>query len=373
MNLYEYQAKELLKKYGIKTPAGIVVNTYDDALKAADKLGFPLVIKAQVHAGGRGKAGAICVVKTAEEFKKEFNRIMGMEVKGLKVKKILLEQALKIEKQIYLGIALDRSTQKNIIIASLEGGIDIEEAARNAPEKIMRVHLDTLGGLDKTDTSALAPFDKAAPGFFQTIKALCSVYKDIDAQLVEINPLVVTTDGSVIACDAKIIIDDNALFRHPDLSSIKEDAEDNELEIESHKRGLAYVKLNGNIGIIGNGAGLVMTTMDEVQRAGGSPANFLDIGGGAKSGVMRNALEILFMDKDVRGIFINIFGGITRCDEVAKGIVQALEAAPRKIPIVLRLTGTCAKDGKEILQKSALISADTMEEGAQKVVSAISI
>lgn len=375
MKLHEYQAKEILGARSIAIPKGKVVDTFAAALVAVEELGLPLAIKAQLHLGGRGKAGAIKVVSSFKEFEREFLRISGMEVKGLKVRKVLLEEALSIKKQFYLGITVDRSKQTNAIVVSLEGGVEIEETARLYPEKIHSLLLAQSDRLSEEEvdrvTSSLRLPDFIIKSFKDIIRALFITYISIDSELSEINPFVLTEENRLVACDAKIIIDDNALFRHPDLEALKEEAEENELEKEAHRRGIAYVKLRGNIGIIGNGAGLVMATMDEIKRVGGSPANFLDIGGGAKQEVMQNALEIIYMDRELEGVFINIFGGITRCDEVAKSIIQVVKNAPRNIPVVLRLVGTQAQEGRRLLEKADLISVESMGEGAKKIVSLV--
>ncbi|MDP3786828.1 MAG: ADP-forming succinate--CoA ligase subunit beta [Candidatus Omnitrophota bacterium] len=375
MKIHEYQAKGILNSQGISVPEGMVVDNTKAGQKAAQSMGFPLAVKAQIHAGGRGKAGAIRIVADMEELKKGLDDILGMAIKGLTVKKILIEKAVKIRKQFYLGIIADRARQSNVIIVSGEGGMDIEEIAKLYPEKIKRVSLKSPDKLEDENISGLMSFlglaGEIRESFAKIVRGFFSAYIKADAQLAEINPLVLTEADQLIACDAKIIIDDNALFRHPELELFKEEAEDNELEKEAHRRNLAYVKISGDIGIIGNGAGLVMATMDEVKRAGGSPANFLDIGGGAKREVMQNALEIIYMDKEVRGIFINIFGGITRCDEVARGIIQVLEKTPSSLPIVLRLAGTQCEEGRRLLGNSNLITAEGMEEGANRIVSLV--
>ncbi len=375
MKIHEYQAKEILRTHGIPTPQGVVVERPDTPLSVVEKFGFPLVVKAQVHVGGRGKAGAIRIVSDAQKLKVAVEEILAMTVKGLKVKKVLIEKALDIEQQFYLGVIVDRARQTNTLIVSADGGVDIEETAKLNPERILRILLRDSQKIQKDDLDKLVSFlklDKSlSVRFLEVVKALFSAYLSSDAQLVEINPLVLTNAGRWIACDAKMIIDDNALFRQKELSALKEEEEDNQLEKEAHKRNLAYVKLPGNIGIIGNGAGLVMATMDEVKQAGGDPANFLDIGGGAKKEVMKNSLEIIYMDKEVKGIFINIFGGITRCDEVALGITSILENAPRNIPMVVRLAGTQCEEGRGILEHSNLIAVGSMEEGAKKIVSLV--
>ncbi len=375
MKLHEYQAKEILKAQGIPVPQGKVVDNLADGLSAGKSLGFPLAIKAQIYTGGRGKAGAIRIVSNREELQKGLVEILGMKVKGLCVKKVLIEKGLDIKGQFYLSITVDRARQGNVIMVSDAGGIDIEETAKAHPEKIMKEVLKAPHILEEAVVRKLISFlrlpdDLCAP-FAKIVRGLFVVYLKSDAQIAEINPLILTGENLFIACDAKIIIDDNALFRHQDLEALKEESEENELEKEAHRRNLAYVKLSGNIGIIGNGAGLVMATMDEVQRMGGRPANFLDIGGGAKREVVENALEVLAMDKEIGGIFINIFGGITRCDEVARGIIQITRQRPFDVPVVLRLTGTQCEEGRRLLQMCDLVSAGSMEEGAKKIVALV--
>lgn len=375
MKIHEYQAKEILRTHGILTPRGILVDLLDAPLNLAENLGFPLVVKAQIHAGGRGKAGAIRVVSNARELRIGVAEILAMTVKGLKVRKVLIEKALDIKKQFYLGIIVDRLSRSNAIVVSAEGGVDIEETAKSDPERILRILLKDAQKIEAKDLEGLVYFLKLdrslSRGFTEILQALFAAYLSLDAQLAEINPLVFTNQGQWIACDAKIVIDDNALFRQKELNALREEEDENPLEKEAHRRNLAYVKLPGNIGIIGNGAGLVMATMDEVKRAGGEPADFLDIGGGAKKDVMKNALEIIYQDKEVEGIFINIFGGITRCDEAAWGIIGILENAARNIPLVVRLAGTQCEAGKVILEHSNLITVGSMEEGAKKIVSLV--
>lgn len=372
MNIHEYQAKEILKRSGIAIPQADVADSLAKGLPIAEKLGFPLVIKAQVHAGGRGKAGAIRIVKNLKEFESNMAQILQMKVKGLSVNKVLIEKALDIESQFYLGITVNRLRQSNVIMFCLAGGVDIEETASTAPKMIKTLSLANQKQLDEERmVEFISSFNLArtlAQEFFDLLKTLVNIYMNIDAQLLEINPLVLTKNNQLVACDVKIIIDDNALFRQENLKNLKEEAEDNALEIEAHLRNLAYVKLSGPIGIIGNGAGLVMATMDEVKKAGANPANFLDIGGGAKKEVMQNALDIIYQDKEVKGIFINIFGGITRCDEVAKGILEAVAQIERDIPVVLRLAGTQCEQARELLKNTKLISVETMQEGAKKIV-----
>lgn len=372
MKIHEYQAKEILKKAGIPVPRGVVADNVAGGLEAAETIGFPLVVKAQVHVGGRGKAGGIRLVRSEKEFGKEFRSVLGMTLKGVVVKKVLIEEAVAISRQYYLAITVDRARASNTLIVSTEGGIEIEEVAKLHPEKILKFPLLETGAPEEETAarlvSCLGLGAGASDSFFEILASLARVYLQSDGFLAEINPLVLTEKGALLACDAKIIFDDNALFRHAELQALTEEAEDNPLEAEAGRRGLAYVKLEGDIGIIGNGAGLVMATMDEVKRCGGRPANFLDIGGGAQSEVVRCALEVLYMDEAVRGIFVNIFGGITRCDEVARGIISVVNSAPRQLPLVLRLTGTQAEEGRKMMEKNGFASVGSMEEGAKEIV-----
>ena len=372
MKIHEYQAKEIFAKYGVPIPAGRVASTREEVETIARELGKTVVVKAQVHAGGRGKAGGIKVAKTPEEAGEAADAILGMEIKGLKVEQVLVEEAADIKEEYYIGITTDREAHRNIVMVSAAGGIDIEEVAAQTPEKIARLHIDPAIGLQDFQIRQLA-FEAKLPqaalrGIAPFMKALAKVYGDYDCTLAEINPLVLDGEGKLIAADAKINIDDNALFRHKGMAGYQEAQEEDPIEAEAHKRGLTYVRLEGDIGIIGNGAGLVMTTLDVVQREGGSPANFLDIGGGAKAEVVESAIDTVLLDKNVKGIFFNIFGGITRGDEVAKGMLAAIDAMDIQVPIVVRLTGTRAKEGLALLEGSKLTPAATMQEGAQKIV-----
>jgi succinyl-CoA synthetase, beta subunit len=383
MKMQEYQAKELLAKYGVPVPQGHVARTPEEAFEAAKALGGVVVVKAQVLAGGRGKAGGVKVVKTPEEARDFAASILGKELyfeqaKGnLRIDEVLVEQGLNIAKEYYIGITTDRSTQRNVFIVSSQGGMDIEEVAHSNPDAIGRLPVDPFlgvrdfairrvaaqGGIPAAEVSKLAPF----------LRSLYDAYVENDATLAEINPLVVTADGTFVAGDAKINIDDNALFRHADFQAYSEASEEmHEYEKEARRRGISnYVYLGGNIGIIGNGAGLVMTTMDEVKRAGGDPADFLDIGGGAKAELVRNSLELVLSDPNVKGVLFNIFGGITRGDEVAKGIIEGVSSLDVKVPIVVRLAGTNAEEGLELLKTTDLLPAATMQEAAQKIVSLV--
>ncbi|PQV65098.1 succinyl-CoA synthetase (ADP-forming) beta subunit [Abditibacterium utsteinense] len=375
MKIHEYQGKEIFAKYGVPTPQGRVAFTPDEAAQIAAEIGKTVVVKAQVHAGGRGKAGGIKVAKTPEEARQMAEQIIGMEIKGLKVEKVLVEEAADIKEEYYLGITTDRAARRNIVMVSKEGGIEIEIVAEENPAAIAKLHLDPAIGLQDFQIRQLA-FEANLPpaalkGVGPFLKALYKVYLDYDCSLAEINPLVLTGDGKLIAADAKVVLDDNALFRHPELAKFQEEQEEDPIEAEAHKRGLTYVRLDGDIGIIGNGAGLVMTTLDVVKREGGSPANFLDIGGGAKAEVVTKAIDTVLLDKNVKGIFFNIFGGITRGDEVAKGMLDAIATMDIKVPIVVRLTGTRAAEGLKLLEGSTLVGAATMQEGAQKIVALV--
>ena len=372
MKIHEYQAKQLMAKYGIPVPPGEVASTADEAAEAARRIGGRVVIKAQVHVGGRGKAGGIRLAETPEEARTVASEILGRPLKGLRVDRVLVESALDIDKELYLGIVLDRAARRHAVMVSAVGGVDIEEVARETPEKIAKTWIDPTLGLTNYQVRNLlidAGFERALwADVSKVLFALYECYTSSDAVLAEINPLVVTKQGSVVAADAKVNIDDNALFRQPELAALREAAEENPLEIEAFKRGLQYVHLGGNIGIIGNGAGLVMATIDEVKREGGSPANFLDIGGGAKADLVANALELVLMDPQVKGVLFNVFGGITRCDEVANGILEAVRRVKVDVPIVVRLTGTNEAEGRAILVNTPLIPAETMQEAARKIV-----
>jgi len=379
LKLYEYQAKDILKTYGVSVPEGEVADTVEGVRLAAEKIGKPVVIKGQVHSGGRGKAGAVKVAQTSDDAAKIASELLGKTLffaqanAALKINKLLVEEAVAIKEEIYIAITQDRTTQRDILIVSTKGGMDIEAVAEESPEAISKTPIDPLLGLtDYTARNALfsAGYDKALIAkTVPFLKALYKAYIGSDSTLAEINPLVITQDGKIIAGDAKWLIDDNALYRQPALESFGDSSEDDPIEAEAHRRGIQYVRLEGgNIGIIGNGAGLVMTTMDEVKRAGGEPADFLDIGGGAKAESVRNSLEIVLSDPNVRGVLFNIFGGITRGDEVANGIIEGLAALDVKVPIVVRLAGTRAAEGAEILKQTNLVPAETMQEAAEKIV-----
>ncbi len=371
MKIHEYQAKELLEKAGIPVPRGKVAESPSQAADIASELGIRVVIKAQVHAGGRGKAGGIKLANTPREAEDLSADILQMTLKGLPVKKVLVEEAVSIQKEYYLGFVLDREQRTNTLMVSTMGGIDIEEVAANHPDKIAQIPVDPLLGLvdfQARQACFLAGIDSLSLNdTVKIIQKLFKVYQATDATLAEINPLVVTAEGRVMAADAKFNLDDNALYRHPELESWKEESEEDPIEAEAHRRGIQYVRLEGDIGIIGNGAGLVMATLDEVKRAGGNPANFLDIGGGAKAELVRNALEIVLMDPHVKGVLFNVFGGITRCDEVALGILKGMESLNIQCPIVVRLTGTREKEGRDLLKNTSLVSAEKMTDAAKLI------
>ncbi len=377
MKIHEYQAKDILARYGIPIQPGRVAYTPEEAEAIARELGGPVVIKAQVYVGGRGKAGGIQFGDTPEQARASAARVLGMNIKGLTVEKVLVVSKINIKEEYYLGIILDRKSQTPVVMISKEGGIDIEEVAATAPEKIIKYPFDMRWGLrpfEARDIVARAGLPSAIVGKAGAIlSALAKAFIESDANLTEINPLVLTSDGQVMAADAKIIIDDNGLFRQKEYASWAESEESNPLEYEAKKADLTYVKLDGNVGIIGNGAGLVMTTLDMVARAGGKPANFLDIGGGAKADVMYKALTFVARDPQVKGILVNIFGGITRGEEVAQGVIMAQAELPKGMPIVVRLSGTGAEEGREMLKHAGLDWGKDMRDAAEKIVSAIAV
>ncbi len=354
---------------------GKIATTPEEAERITQEFGVPVVIKAQVYVGGRGKAGGVKLAQDAAQAREVASRILGMDIKGLTVEKVLVTPALDIKEEYYIGATLDRGSQSLVVIVSAAGGIDIEEVAEKEPEKIIRHVVDMRWGLLPMQARQLlaragVPSVVVARGgaILSTLVRACI---ESDATLAEINPLALTADGQVIAADAKIIIDDNALPRQKEYASWSEPEEANPLEFEAKAEGLTYVKLDGNVGIVGNGAGLVMTTLDMVARAGGKPANFLDIGGGAKAEVMKKALLFVARDPQVKGIFVNIFGGITRGDEVARGIIMAQEDLPAGMPIVARLAGTGEEEGRALLANAGLKWGADMRDGAQKIVAEI--
>ena len=372
MKLHEFQAKQVLARAGVAIPEGRIADTPQAAFDAATALGLPVVVKAQVHAGGRGKAGGVKLAKTAEEARTHAQAILGMDIKGFTVHRVYVEKAAKIAKELYLGITIDRDRRRPVVMLSTVGGMDIEEVAATQPEKIARSWPDPLLGFEAYAARALC-FAAGVPeaqrdGVAKIAQQLYRVFASSDAMTIEINPLFIQEDGTVVAGDAKLEVDDNALFRQPELATYKETQPDEEQEEQAKALGFSYVSLGGTVGIIGNGAGLVMSTLDAVQNAGGTAANFLDVGGGAKESVVKAALEIVLANPKVKSVFINIFGGITRGDEVAKGILAVLRDAKPKVPLVIRLSGTEAEAGRKLLEGAPLVSRATMDEAATEAV-----
>ncbi len=374
MNIHEYQAAEILGRYGIPLNAGQAARTPDEAAAAAGSLGGTVAVKAQVHSGGRGKAGGIKLATSPDEAREVAGRILGMDIRGHTVNTVLVVPGVNIAAEYYVGITLDRANRQIIVMASAEGGVEIEEVARTNPEAILRVPVDPVRGLlnyravDLAFALGIAP--DAVSGFVDIAKKMARAYIDEDASLVEINPLIRTGDGRWLALDSKMVLDDNALFRHPAHESLRDMAEENATELEAKASGISFVKLDGNVGCVVNGAGLAMATMDALQVAGGTPANFLDVGGGANAAQVAKALGLILADPNVRAIFFNIFGGITRGDEVAKGLIAGLEQVPTTLPIIVRLAGVNAEEGRRILATTSLQSAETMEEAARLAVAA---
>jgi succinyl-CoA synthetase beta subunit len=381
MKIHEYQAKALLARYGVAVPRGEAASTPDEAAAIAEKLGGTVVVKAQIHAGGRGKGGGVKVAKDAREARDIASKILGMRLvthqtgpDGRIVQKLLIEETLPIERELYLGIVLDRAQGKNVFMASADGGVDIEEVAAKTPERILRESIEPGLGLTPFQARKLA-FGIGLTGnagnlAARSMAALAEANSSLDATLAEINPFVLTNDGKVYALDAKINIDDNALYRHSDVAALRDLNEEDPLEVEASRFGLNYIKLDGNVACMVNGAGLAMATMDIIKYAGGNPANFLDVGGGANEDQIRNAFRILLMDKAVRAVLINIFGGILRCDVLATGVVNAARELSVQVPIVVRMEGTNVEEGRRILRDSGLnfTVAEGMRDAAEKVV-----
>ena len=375
MDLFEYQGKQLFARFGIPVSPGEAVSTVDDAVAAGERLGYPVVVKAQVQVGGRGKAGGVKLANDAAEVRTHASNILGMDIKGHVVEVVWIEKASDIEQEYYASFTLDRAAKQYLGMLSARGGVDIEQVAAEEPEAIARIHVDPVDGLSEDVCRAWvarAELDpRATDGAVDVLLALYRVYTEGDADLVEINPLILTPDGRVHALDAKVSLDDNAAFRHPEWSEFGGSQTLDYREQLAKERGLQYVGLDGTVGIIANGAGLAMSTCDVVNQVGGSPANFLDIGGGANADVMAGALEVINADEKVQSIFVNIFGGITRGEEVAKGIVQALDRVELRAPIVIRLDGTNAEEGRAILkdhESDRLVSKPTMLEAARTAV-----
>ncbi len=368
MKLHEYQCKKIFERYDVPIPKGRVANIASEAKQIAEEFGGRVVIKAQVLVGGRGKSGGIKLAKDPNEAEKFATDILGMEIKGLPVRKILVDEAVSIEQEIYLSIINDRSNNCPVVMASAAGGVDIEEVAQLSPEKIFKLQIDPLLGLQDFQAKDVAiGIDLPREYWKSFIKILHGLYQtflDTDSTLTEINPLVITKDHRMVALDAKMIIDDNAIYRHPELIEFRDPDIEAHAEVEARKYGLSFIKLDGEIGCMVNGAGLAMATMDIIQQNGGSPANFLDIGGGAGADKVSAALRIILSDPKVKVILINIFGGITRCDEVAKGILSALRDIVVKIPIVVRLVGTNDEEGRKLLRDSEILTANTLVNAA---------
>ena len=385
MKIHEYQGKELLQKYGVVVPRGIFCQSVDDAVKAAQTLGGDIwVVKAQIHAGGRGKGGGVKLARSLDDVRTHANNILGMQLvthqtgpQGQKVRRLLIAEGVDIKKEYYVAALTDRASQKVVMMASSEGGMDIEEVAHATPEKILKVFIDPATGL--TDAQALelaqgigipaGSIERAVAAF----KGLYTCYMETDASLAEINPLILEGDGAIKAIDAKFVFDSNALYRQPEIQAMRDFDEEDPDEIEASKFDLAYISLDGNIGCLVNGAGLAMATMDTIKLFGGEPANFLDVGGGATTEKVTEAFKIMLKNPKVKGILVNIFGGIMRCDTIANGVVAAARETHLSVPLVVRMKGTNEELGKQILRESGLpiISADTMAEAAQKIVDAV--
>jgi succinyl-CoA synthetase beta subunit len=385
MKIHEYQGKEILRNFGVPVPRGVPAFTVQEAVEAAQKLGGPVwVVKAQIHAGGRGKGGGVKLARSVDEVKSLAGQILGMQLvthqtgpAGQKVRRLLIEDGADIKKEYYVSVVTDRASQQVAIMASSEGGMNIEEVAHATPEKIIKVFIDPLAGLSDAQARKLAdgigvPSASTAQAI-DVFKKLYKVYMETDASLVEINPLILEGNGNIKALDAKFNFDSNALYRHPEIVALRDLDEEDAAEIEASKYDLAYISLDGNIGCLVNGAGLAMATMDTIKLFGASPANFLDVGGGATPEKVTEAFKIMLKNKNVKAILVNIFGGIMKCDTIASGIVAACKAVNLSVPLVVRMKGTNEEIGKKLLAESGLpiISADTMAEAARKVVAAV--
>ncbi|HSE96877.1 MAG TPA: ADP-forming succinate--CoA ligase subunit beta [Blastocatellia bacterium] len=381
MKIHEYQGKQILAKYGVTVPRGEVVDSAEQVRPAVEKLGLPVVVKAQIHAGGRGKGGGVKLARTDDEAEQTARSMLGMNLvthqtgpEGREVRRLLIEEGLRIKQEFYLGIVLDRAISRLVFMASAAGGMDIEEVAAHEPEKILKEAIDPAVGLQPFQARKLA-FGIGLPKEVvnKAVKFMTSLYRavvDTDASLAEINPFLLTEDGELYALDAKLNFDDNALFRHKDFADLRDLNEEEPLEIEASKHDLNYIKLDGNIGCMVNGAGLAMATMDIIKLAGGEPANFLDVGGGASQARVENAFRILLSDSHVRAVLINIFGGIVRTDMVASGVVEAARKIGVNVPVVVRLEGTNVERGREVIEQSGLgfVAASGMKDAAEKVV-----
>jgi succinyl-CoA synthetase beta subunit len=384
MKIHEYQAKEILRQYGVPTPRGVACFSVAEALAATEQLGGAVwVVKAQIHAGGRGKGGGVKVAKAIAEVSDHATSILGMQLvthqtgaAGQKVKRLLIEEGAQIAKEYYVGMVIDRSRQRVVLMASSEGGMDIEEVAAHTPEKIHKVWIDTMAGLTDAEADTIARLigipEAALNGARAALQGLYRAFVEKDAMLAEINPLVLTADGRIVALDAKINFDSNALYRHPEIVALRDLDEEDAAEIEASKFDLSYISLDGNIGCMVNGAGLAMATMDIIKLYGGSPANFLDVGGGATTEKVTEAFKLMLKNPKLKAILVNIFGGIMKCDVIAEGIVAAAREVSLAVPLVVRLEGTNVELGKKILAESnlAIIAANNMADAAQKAVAA---
>ena len=372
MKIHEYQARQIFRDYGIPVPDGVVCYTVNEVENAAQKINGMSVVKAQVLAGGRGKAGGVKLARTVGDAVTAAKQILGMDIKGLTVTKVLVTEAVDIAKEFYVGLINDRNSKSVTLMASAEGGVEIEEVAKDHPEKIIKFNINPITGLldYQARNVALELFGdiKLAQVAATIFTKLYKLYVETDSTLAEINPLVLTTDNQILAIDGKMNFDDNALYRQPKILAMREPDEEEAKEIAAHEKGLSYIKLDGNIGCMVNGAGLAMATMDMIKLYGGSPANFLDIGGSSNPQKVIDAMNILLSDKNVKAVMINIFGGITRCDDVARGLIKALEVIITDVPIVVRLSGTNAKEGLELLQKTGLPTVSSMSEAAKMAI-----
>jgi succinyl-CoA synthetase beta subunit len=374
VNLHEYQAKRLFAQHGVPIPRGKVASTPAEARAIAQELGGPVVVKSQVLTGGRGKAGGVKLARNPDEAEQVATQILGMDIRGFTVRKVLLDEAADIDQEIYLAVLIDRARRRPMLVASAAGGMDIEQVAGQSPEKIFRVHIDPMIGLRSYQTTYVAAGMGLPQALWRQFHAIaCGLYesfKATDASLAEVNPLVVTSDGKLLAVDGKMSIDSNALFRHVDLEAMRDADEETAAEREARENNLSYIQLEGNIGCMVNGAGLAMATMDVIKLFGGEPANFLDIGGGATTESVTAGLRIILADPAVKAVLFNVFGGIVRGDEVARGIVTALKEVDTEVPMVVRLLGTNAEEGMRILAEASMITATTLTEAAQKAVAA---
>ncbi|MBI2953102.1 MAG: ADP-forming succinate--CoA ligase subunit beta [Chloroflexi bacterium] len=372
MRIHEYQAREIIRRYNIPTPSADVASIPSEARKIAERLRAPVVVKAQVLVGGRGKAGGVKLAQTPREAEAAAGAILGMEIKGITVEKVMVAEATKIARELYLGVVVDRRARTVAVMGSPEGGVDIEEVARSSPERIVKAHAHPMLGLFDYQARELALAmgldGRLLRDFTLISRGLYQAFIECDASLAEINPLVVTDDGKLVAVDTKMVLDDNALFRHKDFEALRDPSDEDEAERMGRELGFSYVRLDGSIGCMVNGAGLAMATMDVIELYGGSPANFLDIGGGARSERVAAAFRLLIADPGVKAVLLNIFGGITRCDEVAKGIIAALREVPCALPIVVRLVGTNEAEGRALLAQAGLASTTSMVDAAKMVI-----